>query len=65
MWLSMDRGHIRVVCNLATVERTFPLAEEGQVVLGSHAGVSLKDGVLSLPPDSVAILRIEGSPDGI
>ncbi len=65
MWLSMDRGNVRVVCNLASAERAFPLAEEVQVVLGSQAGVSIKNGILNLPPDSVAIVRIEGSPDGI
>jgi maltooligosyltrehalose trehalohydrolase len=64
-WLSMERGHIRVVCNLGEAERTFPLTEECEVVLASGEGVYIENAVLSLPPDSVAIMRLRQTPGGV
>jgi maltooligosyltrehalose trehalohydrolase len=64
-WLSMERGHIRVVCNLSEADREFPVTEESEVVLGSREGVYIENAVLRLPPDSVAIVRVQQTPNGI
>ena len=65
LWLAMARGRIRVVCNLGSAECRFPIPEEGKVVLASREGVDIENGVLSLPPDSVAIVRVQQTPNGI
>ncbi len=61
MWLSMQRGSIRVVCNLGQSERSFPLPAGGQLVLASHPSLSVQAAAAVLPPGSVAV--INANPD--
>lgn len=57
MWIRVERGSVTVLCNLGTKSRQFLLPKHGRVVLDSGAGVQIDDGSVSLPPDSVVIIR--------
>jgi maltooligosyltrehalose trehalohydrolase len=56
-WLRMDRGSISVICNLSQSERSFPLSAPTQLLLASCSAVHVDEGAVTLPSDSVAILR--------
>jgi maltooligosyltrehalose trehalohydrolase len=55
--LRMDRGSIAVICNLSQSIRLFPLPASSQLLLASSGAVQLKDAAVTLPSDTVAILR--------
>jgi maltooligosyltrehalose trehalohydrolase len=57
-WLVVDRGDVRVVCNLAGDERDVPLPEQVDAVVLSSAEVKAGDGVLRMPAESVVILAV-------
>jgi len=57
-WLRMDRGSISVICNLSRSERSFPLSTPTQVLLASCSAVHVNEGAVTLPSDTVAILRV-------
>ena len=57
-WLSMKRGSIQVVCNLAEEFQTIAIAPGAKILLSSDANCSLAKKAVSLPPDSVAILHV-------
>jgi hypothetical protein len=57
MWLSMDRGSIAVLCNLAESEQSLPLPSSSELVLASSNDIRIEDAKITLPPDTVAILR--------
>ncbi len=62
-WLVVKRGSISVACNLGNRTRSIPLSAGGHRVLLSSS--TLKDSVcdaVSLPPESVAILKQEELP---
>jgi hypothetical protein len=54
----MDRGSISVICNLSRSERSFPLSTPTQVLLASCSAVHVNEGAVTLPSDTVAILRV-------
>jgi maltooligosyltrehalose trehalohydrolase len=58
-WFSMTRGSVVVACNIASSDRTLPIATEFDLVVASGPGVLLEDRAIRLPPDSVAILRVD------
>ena len=63
-WLRMERGNVTVACNLAAADRRLAV-RSGPVLARSEPGVRLEaDGVLVLPPDSVAVIGPVGSLDG-
>ena len=58
-WLTMDRGQIRVMCNLGPepVELENPACLP--LFLTSHDGIEIRGECVFLPPDSLAILSGE------
>jgi maltooligosyltrehalose trehalohydrolase len=56
-WLRVERGSITVLCNLNQTEHTFPTPASARLILASRSEVSIKDAILKLPSDSVAVLR--------
>jgi maltooligosyltrehalose trehalohydrolase len=54
-WLSITRGSIRVVVNLADHEQAIPVAAPGKLVLASGKEPVAEGDHLMLPPESVAI----------
>jgi maltooligosyltrehalose trehalohydrolase len=60
-WLTMRRGPVQVVCNLAEGRQWVPVAGLGHVVLSSSPGLSpVTDDGVELDGDSVVILRSGG-----
>lgn len=55
-WLSMERGNVRVVCNLGEASVKFEASEGSRLVLSSHADVHFEAKELWLPPDRFAVL---------
>lgn len=60
MWFCMERGDITLDCNLSDKERRFTLPESGQIVLSSRQIAPASQGVVMLPPNSVAIIKENG-----
>jgi maltooligosyltrehalose trehalohydrolase len=56
MWFSMERGNVMLCCNLGERERLFPVQEGGKVVLSSRESLTVRNGGVELPPDTVVIL---------
>jgi maltooligosyltrehalose trehalohydrolase len=57
-WLVMRRGSVAVACNLASATQHVAtgLDAQAQLLLASESGVTMIDGEVRLPPDSVAIV---------
>jgi len=60
MWSCMERGDVTVSCNLGETDRRFPVAVGGRVVLGSRGVVTVKDGTVTLPPNTAVIISRSG-----
>ena len=56
-WLTLERGEILTHCNLGGSGREFPVPEGSTLLLSSRAGTAIRDLAVTVPPDSVAILR--------
>jgi maltooligosyltrehalose trehalohydrolase len=56
-WLRMDRGSIAVICNLSQSERVLPLCAPSKLLLASCSAVQLSETAVTLPSDTVAIVR--------
>ncbi|MEA2844388.1 MAG: maltooligosyltrehalose trehalohydrolase [Actinomycetota bacterium] len=54
-WLVFDRGPVSVVCNLSP-ERRRVGGVDGALLLASDDAVAVADGVVTLPPQSVAVV---------
>ena len=62
-WLSMKRGPINVVCNFAAAARSFDVGQHAIVHLSSRPLSTVMDGILSLGPETVAIVeRLDRAP---
>jgi maltooligosyltrehalose trehalohydrolase len=57
-WLSMERGDVRVSCNLGDTARLFAVPEGGRVVLSSRGTLCPLNDNLLLLPDTVVILGL-------
>lgn len=55
-WLTMRRGPVQVVCNLASSRQSVPLDRPGTLVLSSDQGAWVGPAAVDLDPDSVAVL---------
>jgi maltooligosyltrehalose trehalohydrolase len=55
--LSMQRGQIQLHCNLGETDRQFEVSEGTKLVMASRESICIEDRRLSLPPDTIAILR--------
>ena len=55
-WLRMERGRVTVMFNLGANEHRFPVGGGDKVALASRQGIAVKNGVVSLPAESVALV---------
>ena len=55
-WLLIRRGPLHVAANLAPEPRTIPVAAR-EIVLSSTPDAHLHEGAITLPPESVAVVR--------
>ncbi|MFL6204090.1 MAG: malto-oligosyltrehalose trehalohydrolase [Acidimicrobiales bacterium] len=62
--VTVDRGRVRVVANLAGDERVVPRPAGAEVLLASPDGPSVEGTEVRLPPDSVVLLRLPSPTDG-
>ncbi|MCW2494913.1 malto-oligosyltrehalose trehalohydrolase [Jatrophihabitans sp.] len=53
-WFLVHRGSLRVIANFGSSPREFPA---GALLLGTEDGVTVTDGVLTLPGESAAVVR--------
>ncbi|HEY3706665.1 MAG TPA: malto-oligosyltrehalose trehalohydrolase [Terracidiphilus sp.] len=56
-WLEMQRGNIRVQCNLGTQAHRFPAPAGSVILLSSGAGLEVKDEGVLVEPDGVVIIQ--------
>jgi maltooligosyltrehalose trehalohydrolase len=63
-WLSLERGEIRVLCNLGRSEHRFLVPDRSTLELASRVEIALEGSALRLPPDSVAIVKCGDAADG-
>jgi maltooligosyltrehalose trehalohydrolase len=56
-WMEMERGGVRLVCNLSGVTQTYPLPDGAVVALSSREKIVKDRGTLQLLPDTVIVLR--------
>jgi maltooligosyltrehalose trehalohydrolase len=57
-WLVMDRGRVRVGCNLGKARATLPSEGGATLLLASDPSVKVQGTALALGPDSVGILLL-------
>ncbi len=60
-WICMERGDMRVICNLGKSGCNFPLREGDRLLLSSRSNPPASGSALILPPDTVAV--ISAAPD--
>lgn len=58
-WLTMNRGQVRVLCNLGDKPAELENPAGLPLILASDTNISIKDKMVVLPPDSLAILSDE------
>jgi maltooligosyltrehalose trehalohydrolase len=58
-WLTMERGLIKVICNLGGEAVEFENSKRQQLLLASRADVRVTESQIVLPPDTLAILSAE------
>ena len=57
-WLVLERGHIRVACNLGKAAVNVELGSGVKLLLASDDSIALNGGMVKLGPDSVAVLSV-------
>ena len=55
-WLIMRRGEVTLICNLGVQTRDFEAPFGKSLRLGSSEEIAVRDGAISLPPDTAAII---------
>ena len=60
-WLVMERGLVKVMCNLGGGPKEFEIGGQYQLLLASRADVRLADAKVVLPPNTLAIVSGEKS----
>ena len=63
-WMVIERGRWTVAFSLAQQPVTLEVRSESEIALGSTAEIALREDKLTLPPDSVGILR-SGAGDNV
>lgn len=58
--ICLQRGTIRVLCNLGPADRTLPTPGEARTLLASEPGACLSGGTALLPPDSALLVSTQG-----
>jgi len=56
----MRRGSLIVACSIAEVSQGVSIHSSGELILASHRETSVVGDTVTLPPDSVAVIRIKG-----
>jgi maltooligosyltrehalose trehalohydrolase len=64
-WLALERGRLCIACNLGDQSRMVPLetTEPLELLLSSDPEVRVGSRDIALPPDSLAVLRVERERD--
>jgi maltooligosyltrehalose trehalohydrolase len=57
-WLMLERGSVRVACNLGEAAVDMEVGNGAQLLLASDGSIALRDAVIRLGPDSVAVLSV-------
>jgi maltooligosyltrehalose trehalohydrolase len=57
-WLVLERGDLRIACNLGQTPVDVEMGSGGQLLLASDESVSLSAGGVKLGPDSVAVVSV-------
>jgi maltooligosyltrehalose trehalohydrolase len=57
-WLTVQRGEVEVVCNFANDRQAIPITIPAENVFCSEKEWQARPGLLELPGDSVAIIRV-------
>jgi len=58
-WLAMRRGNLEIVVNLRNQPLQRQIPPTSKLLLSSNAAIKIDQASLNLPPDSVAILKVE------
>ena len=58
-WLVMDRGLVRVICNLGGEDASFEVPEGYELAACSMDGIKAAGGMVTMPPDGFAVLSGE------
>lgn len=56
-WFTVTRGTVMLLCNLGKCETSLPVGDRQRILMASRANVSIANGALSLPTDTVAIVE--------
>ena len=57
-WLMLERGSLRIACNLGQAAVDMEVGNGAQLLLASDGSIALRDAVIRLGPDSVAVLSV-------
>jgi maltooligosyltrehalose trehalohydrolase len=60
-WLVLERGTLRVACNLGKAPVTVEVGDTSRILLASDDSIALSGTNLKLGPDSVAVMSVPGS----
>jgi maltooligosyltrehalose trehalohydrolase len=55
-WLMLERGSLRIACNLGQAAVDMEVGNGAQLLLASDGSIALSDAVIRLGPDSVAVV---------
>jgi maltooligosyltrehalose trehalohydrolase len=58
-WLCIERGDILAHCNLGESDHSFRAPGGATLLLSSLPGIAIRESTITLPPDTVAILKQE------
>jgi len=64
LWLTTQRGSVRVLYNFAAVSRRFDIPAEATIRLTSHEGIVLSGVTIELPAYGVAVLQLPSNEEG-
>jgi|HubBroStandDraft_6_1064221.scaffolds.fasta_scaffold37759_2 maltooligosyltrehalose trehalohydrolase len=57
-WLMLERGSLRIACNLGQAAVDMEVGNRAQLLLASDGSIAISDAVIRLGPDSVAVLSV-------
>ena len=57
-WLMLERGSLRIACNLGQAAVDMEVGNGAQLLLASDGSIAISDAVIRLGPDSVAVLSV-------
>jgi len=58
-WIAIDRGTVKILCNLGNAPVEWPHPEEHRLLLASRSSISMTATGITVPPDTLAILSSE------